>query len=168
MKIRTIKNGFAVTGVAMLLSACGSSGGDSDPPTLGAATGLEQSASAAETNYVALTDEELGVLAEVPETQTAQLQVFNDFTFDTSRQTTVHMSVPEAIGASAEVSFCTDYSLEDNGTYDVNYDSCVLTAPLVGGELNEELHLVNQYASVLGVVWFQDTSILPMYQEFHF
>jgi len=168
LKITIIKNGFALTALAMLLSACGSSGGEDEQPILGAATGLTQTASAADTNYVALTDEELGELAEVPVTETAQLQVFNDFTFDTSRQTTVHMFVPEAVGVSAEASFCTDYSVRDNGEYDVNYDSCVLTAPLLGGELNEDLNLVNQHTSVLGVVWFQDPSVPPMYQEFQF
>jgi len=34
--------------------------------------------------------------------------------------------------------------------------------------LNEDLDLVNQHSSVLGIVWFEDEAMLPMYQEFHF
>lgn len=168
MKTRIIKNGLALTAVALLLSACGSPTSQNDEPYLGAAFGQGQTASAADTNYIAITDEELGSLANVPDTETASLRVMDDFTFDTSRQTTVSLSVPEASSQSAEATFCTDYSLQASGEYDVNYDSCVLTAPLLGGELNEELNLVNQHASVLGIVWFQDPAMQPMYQEFHF
>jgi len=170
MKIRTIKNSFALTAVAMVLSACGSSSGEDDgsEPAIGAAIGLEQTASAANTNYIAITDEELGDLAEVPDTDTSRLQVFDDFTFETARETNVYMSVPEAVGVSAEASFCTDYSLKDNGDYDVNYESCVLTTPMFGGIVDEELSLVNHHESVLGVVWFQDANMAPQYQEFQF
>jgi len=170
MKIRTIRNSFALTAVAMVLSACGSSseGDDGSEPAIGAAIGVEQTASAADTNYVGITDEELGDLAEVPDTETARLQVFDDFTFETARQTSVYLSIPEAVGVSAEATFCTDYSLKDNGDYDVNYDSCILTTPMFGGVVDEELNLVNQHDSVLGVVWFQDPNIPPQYQEFQF
>ncbi len=168
MNTRIIKNGLALTAVAVLLSACGSPSSQNDDPLLGAAFGQGQTESAANTNYVAITDEELGFLANVPDTETASLRVMDDFTFDTSRETTVSMSIPEASSVNAEATFCTDYSLQSGGDYEVNYDSCVLSAPLLGGELNEELNLVNQHSSVLGIVWFQDPSMQPMYQEFHF
>lgn len=168
MKIRMIKNSLALSVVTLMISACGPTSGENDEPSLGAAAGVEQTASAANTNYVGITDEELGSLAEVPETETSRLLIMDDFTFDTSRKTTVTMSVPEAIGVSAEATFCTDYSLQVNGDYDVDYDSCILTTPLLGGELSEELNLVNHHASVLGIVWFRDNTMQPLYQEFQF
>ena len=168
MKKITIKNSLALTTMTVVLAACGSSSTDSDEPILGAAFVQGQTASAANTNYVAITDEELGELAEVPDTETASIQAFNDFTFDTARRTNVSLSVPEAFGVQAEATFCTDYTLSASGDYDVNYDSCVLSAPLLGGELNEDLDLVNQHDSVLGIVWFQEASMMPVYQEFHF
>ena len=168
MKTITIKNSLALTAVTLVLTACGSSSSDSDEALLGAALPQGQTDSAINTPFVAITDEELGELAEVPDTQTASLQVFDDFTFDTARRTNVALSIPEATAVNAEATFCTDYSLEASGDYDVNYDSCVLSAPLLGGELNEDLDLVNQHSSVLGIVWFEDEAMLPMYQEFHF
>jgi len=64
--------------------------------------------------------------------------------------------------------FCQAAQLKDNGDYDVNYDSCILTTPMFGGVVDEELNLVNQHDSVLGVVWFQDPNVPPQYQEFQF
>ncbi len=169
MKTKTIFHGTAVTALSVLLIACGgSSSSDSDPVLLGAAITEGQTDSAANTNFVAITDSELGDLANVPDTKTASLQVLDDFTFDTSRSTTVSMSIPEARNVDAEATFCTDYSAKNDGTYDIDYNSCVLSAPLLGGVLNEELNLVNQHASVIGVVWFQDPAIQPVYQEYHF
>ena len=168
MKKTTIRNSLALTALTAVLTACGSSSSDSDGALLGAALPQGQTDSAAGTNFTATTDEELGDLAIVPDTETASLQVLNDFTFDTARRTNVSLSIPEAITESAEATFCTDYSLDVSGDYDVNYDSCVLSAPLLGGQLNEDLDLVNQHDSVLGIVWFQEASMQPMYQEFHF
>lgn len=168
MNKTTIKNSLALTAVTVILTACGSSSSQNDEPLIGAAFGQGQTDSAANTNYVAITDAELGILAEVPDTETASLQVLNDFTFDTARRTNVSLSIPEARTVAAEATFCTDYSLEASGHYEVDYNSCVLSAPLLGGELNEDLDLVNQYDSVLGIVWFQEEAMQPMYQEFHF
>lgn len=168
MTTKTIISGAAFTALSIMLTACGSSSSNSDEVELGAAFAQGQTGSAAETNYIALSNEELGTLAEVPETQTAALQVLDDFTFDTSRNMTVTMSIPEAAIVEAEATFCTDYSANGDGSFDINYDSCVLSAPLFGGELSEELNLVNQHDSVIGVVWFQDPSMQPMYQEYHF
>ena len=168
MKTKTIKNSLALTAVTLVLTACGSSSSESDNALLGAALPQGQTDSALNTPFVAITDDELGELAEVPDTQTASLVVFDDFNFDTARRTNVALSIPEASAMSAEATFCTDYSLEANGAYDVEYESCVLSAPLLGGELNEELDLVNQHSSVLGIVWFEDEGMQPMYQEFHF
>jgi len=169
MKIKRILTSSTLVATALLVSACGSPVSDNDDgPFLGAALPQGQTASAAGTNYVALTDEELGWRAEVPDTDTANLQVYNDFTFDTSRRTKVDLSIPEAVNVSAEATFCTDYTMSAAGEYDVDYNSCVLQAPLFGGELSEELDLVNQHDKVLGIVWFQDPEMQPMYQEFHF
>jgi len=87
MKTITIKNSLALTAVTLVLTACGSSSSDSDEALLGAALPQGQTDSAINTPFVAITDEELGELAEVPDTQTASLQVFDDFTFDTARRT---------------------------------------------------------------------------------
>jgi len=151
--------------VAVLaIAGCGGSG-DSNEPAQGAA--VAQSESAAGTPYVGITDEELGWRAEVPETQTAALQVNDEFDFATSRRNKVELYIPEAAGQNAEAAFCTDYT-QNGADYEVNYESCVLHAPLVGGTLSEDVNLVNQHGKVLSIVWLEDPSKPPIYQEFTF
>jgi len=154
--------------LALMVTACGSPSSEGDHgPALASAQPL-QTTDALGTPYVAITDEDLGWRADVPDTSTARLQVMDDFTFNTSHRTTVEMWVPEAVNVSAEATFCTDYQLIEGGGYEVNYNSCVLQVPLENGALNEELNLVNEHQSVLGIVWFQDQALQPVYQEFHF
>jgi len=121
-----------------------------------------------DTNYVGTSDQELGYLAQVPETLTAAMYTSNDFAFTTSHIQPVSFSLPEMSTQQAEATFCTEYKMQSTGDYSVNYNSCVLSAPVLGGSLNEELKLVNQHQSVIGVVSFQDPNIQPIYQEFHF
>jgi len=168
MTTKQIASNVAISAIAFMVTACGSPtvGGD-EGETLAAAQPV-QTADAVGTPYIAITDEDLGWRAEVPDTQTAELVVYNDFNFETSRRTQVDLSVPEATTQTAEASFCTDYTDKGNGVFEVNYDSCVLQAPLLGGELSAELSLMNQHDSVLAVVWFQDQDKPPMYKEFHF
>jgi len=168
MTTKRIVSNTALSVAALMVTACGSPTVDNDAGATIAAAQPAQTTDAQGTPYVAISDEDLGWRAEVPETQTAELQVNNDFNFETSRRTKVQLSVPDAVSVAAEATFCTEYTRLDNGEYDVDYDSCVLQAPLNGGELSTELSLVNQHGSVLAVVWFQDESMPPAYQEFNF
>jgi len=165
MKKKQLLNSVSMAVLALAVSACGSS--NNEPATGAAQAYFGQSASAAGTPYVGISDEELGWRAEVPETQTALLNVQNDYNFDASRRTVVTMSVPQAVGEKAEASFCTDYSF-DGVDYEVDYDSCVLHAPLVNGQVSEEINLGNHHSSVLGIVWLQDSNADPVYKEFNF
>ncbi len=159
---------ITVMAVALLASACGSSNDDLTEPSVGAALAENQSSLSASSPYIATTNEELEAIVQVPETETASLQVSDDFKFNTSHRTTVSISMPEAVADKADVSFCTDYNLLDNGAYAVNYDSCFLTAPLLAGEFRTQLNLVNHHTKVLGVVWFEDPLRHPQYQEYIF
>jgi len=165
MKKKQLLNNVSMAVLALAVSACGSSSGE--PATGAAQAYFGQTASAAGTPYFGISDEELGWRAEVPETETALLNVQNDFNFDASRRTIVRMSVPQAVNEQAEASFCTDYSF-DGVNYEVDYDSCVLQAPLRNGQLREEINLGNHHSSVLGIVWLQDPDADPVYQEFNF
>lgn len=167
MKTKQLLTRLSIVAVAVAVTACGPTGGEGDEPITGAASPVEQSVAAEGTPYVGLSDEELGWRAEVPVTRTASLIVQDGFNFETSRRTVVSMFVPGAVGEIAEATFCTDYVF-DGVDYDVNYDSCVLQAPLVDGQLHEEITLANQYSSVLGIVWLQDPDAAPVYQEFRF
>lgn len=159
MTIKKLISPTLISIIAVALSACGGSS-DNGPA-------IEQTASAVGTPYVGITDEELGWRAEVPETQTAALRVTGEFDFATARRAKVTLVVPEAMNENADAAICTDYTATSDG-YEVDYGSCVLQAPLVAGQLEEEFSLVNQHDSALSIVWFEDPDKAPLYQEFNF
>lgn len=157
--------------LSSLLVACGSPSNTGDQPLLGAAQGVGPAVPAVAelpATFVELSNEELTDLADVPETKTSDLLVASDFTFSTSRRVGVSLDIPEASDMQAEASICTDYTLLPDGSFDINYDSCVMTAPLAGGVFTDKVNLVNQHQSVVAVVWLEDTTMQPVFREFEF
>ena len=174
MNIQQKISACSLSTLAVLFVGCNASGSNNslDTAVLGAAVPTSsqpfQQQAFNDTNYVATNDQQLGFLARVPTTQTASIRAFDDFAFNTSQTQSVSFSLPENSTHQDEATFCTEYKMQASGSYQVNYNSCILSAPVLGGSLDEELNLVNQYQSVIGVVSFQDPSIQPIYQEFHF
>lgn len=174
MKLQHIKKVVSISTLCVLFAGCGTTnrGEELSNPTLSAALPLTsepfQQQTFNDTNYIGTNDQQLGFLAQVPRTQTASIPAYDDFAFDASQFQSVNFSLPETSNQPAEATFCTEYSLQSPGQYPLNYNSCVLTAPVLGGVVDEELNLVNQHDTVIGVVSFQDPSIQPIYQEFHF
>lgn len=175
MKRQQFISTSALCSLSVLIVGCNSATSTEaydDSPVLGAALPLvsipTHIQSFNDTNYVGTSDQELGYLAQVPITQTASIRVMDDFDFSADRQTQVSFAVPNAINLDAEATFCTEYKIKPSGDYRINYNSCVLSAPVLGGTVNEALNLANQHESVIGVVSFQDANIQPIYQEFHF
>jgi len=177
MKKINIIHTVSISSLSMLFVACTASAPDDGliSPVLSAALPLSseptepfQQQAFNDTNYIETSDQQLGFLAQVPRTQTASIRAFDDFDFSTSQSQTVSFSLPDVSTNQAEATFCTEYEMQSSGDYRVNYNSCVLSTPVLGGVVDEELNLVNQHDSVIGVVSFQDPSIQPIYQEFHF
>ena len=134
-------------------------------PDIGAALPL-QYASAVGTPYVGTTAVELGVLAEVPQTVTADEVVSTpDFDFSTSRKVAITFDVEQARGLTADVTICSEY-LKTSIGYNVKYDSCMLESKMVDGRLTETLDVVNQYDRLLGIVWLPDENSEPIYREY--
>lgn len=137
-------------------------------PEIGAALAVQQTQSAVGTPFVGITVAELaalGAMEAIPATETGSLVASRDFSFPTSRKVSVGLDVAEARGMTTDVVFCTEYQALP-GSYDVNYDSCLFQAEMHDGQLTTELDVVNQYDSLLGVVWFPQKGLEPLYREF--
>ena len=136
-----------------LLSACGGSGNDqatvdSEVPSLGAA----------------LTDETTATSATVA--NTSELQIDPTFNLASSRTIDVNFDIAEAEGTDGSVSICTDYA-KDGSAFDVNYESCIVSAPMLDGQFSHFIDVTNEFDSVVAVVWFQTPGTDPLYQEFN-
>jgi len=96
---------------------------------------------------------------------TADLKSSADFDFSSSRSIAIDFDVAEATTSPGLMSLCTKYSKVDD-SFDIDYDSCAVQAPLVNGVYSGTMELTNDVNSVVGVVWFKDKSIPPVYKEF--
>lgn len=158
-----MKNLMTLASLTLLLTACGGgSGGDSSASTL---TG--------NSNVAALSSEapaETGAQNQNPEPSaplenTAALKSSADFNFETSRAIAIDFNVAAASNSPGLMSLCTKYT-KSNDNYDVDYSSCTVQAPLVNGSYNGKMDVTNDVSSVIGVVWFKDEAIPPVYKEF--
>ena len=145
-----MKNVITMLSLTVLLAACGGGGGSDSTVSAEADTD--------------------GSVANTPDTtvvleNTADLEASADFDFATSRSIAIDFDVEQARVSAGLMSVCTDYD-ELDGMYDINYDSCTLQAPLVDGVYSGDMEVTNDINTVVGVVWFKDESIEPVYKEF--
>jgi len=96
---------------------------------------------------------------------TADLKSSVDFDFSSSRSIAIDFDVAAATSSPGHVSLCTRYNKADD-SFDIDYDSCTVKAPLINGIYSGKMDVTNDINSVIGVVWFKDESISPVYKEF--
>lgn len=142
-----MKNLMTLASLTLLLTACGGGPGTDSADT---------------------TDS--GSQGQTPDTSqtlenTAELKSSADFNFDTSRAIAIDFDVAQARTSAGLMSLCTKYT-ETDGEYDVDYDSCTVQSPLVDGIYSGSMDVTNDISSVIGVVWFKDSDIDPVYKEF--
>ncbi|PWQ95731.1 hypothetical protein [Leucothrix arctica] len=147
-----MKKLITMLSLTVLLTACGG-GGDSETSTSANADG--------DTTTVGANPDTETPLQE----NTADLESSADFDFATSRSIAIDFDVAAARTTPGLMSVCSDYSKTDD-IYDINYDSCTLQAPLVNGIYSGAMEVTNDINVVVGVVWFKDSSIEPVYKEF--
>ncbi len=154
-----MKKLILTAGVSLVLAACGGGGestGGLDQPELGAAN--EAQAPANTTPLAA------APLAAAP-LNTSDIEVDVDFNLASSRSIDVDFDIADAEGTHASVSICTDYA-QGGSAFDVNYDSCTVTADMFDGKFSHSMDVTHEFDSVVAVVWFLDPGTEPMYQEF--
>ena len=162
-----MKNSLLIGPIVLSLAAmtgCGG-GGESDTPDIGAAMsaigGGITSPGVVDKTEVINTNEELPL--EVYNTKS--LIVADDFTFDTAQSIDIDFDLESARNNEASVSICTAYNTDDQG-YDVDYDSCTVHGNLLNGMFTHSMEVTNEFATVIAVVWFQDSGIDPIHREF--
>ncbi len=154
--------------IAVLLTSvlCSCGGGTQDSilePEQGAAVPIAQE-NFSDNPYDESTLAYSAQLVSAQANETAQISVSPEFTFKTSDTVQLALDFPEARGTRATVLICTDYSGTE-GSYSVNYDSCLVRAPLVDGRLDHEMKVLSRHSTSLSVVWFAEPGSEPLYRE---
>ena len=106
---------------------------------------------------------EIGAAAAPPDTQS--LEVDKDFSFSTARTVDIEFNIESAANDEASVTICTDYKpLADE--FDINFNTCTISGELEQGVFKHSMEVTNDKESVVAVVLFQNSELVPMYKEF--
>lgn len=65
----------------------------------------------------------------------------------------------------AYLSVCTDFEAQADGSFDINYDSCVMRTSLEFDTFQAEIAVTNDVTNLIAALWFMDTDIDPIYSE---
>ena len=156
-----LRSSILVAALATSISACGSS--ESDPLVNQATDNTPDIGAAIDTANQGSTDTVTPPLPE-PTIQTADLQASNEFNFATSWDMNIDFSLPMD---NAYLSLCTDYDKQDSGTVDVQFDSCIVRAPITDGQYaSDNLPMTNSVSSLVAVLIDYANPSTPTYVEF--
>lgn len=104
-------------------------------------------------------------IVPVPVSESSTISAEPTFLFDTSRTVRLKVGLADVVGIKGSLSICTDYEETATG-FDINYNSCPIRATVENGQLEKDMSLMNQFDSVVAVIWFRDREIAPKYMKF--
>lgn len=128
-------------------------------PTLGPSTPVEVNPYV---ESIATSSEEL---VSVPDSDSSKITTRSDFLFDTARTVQLRVNMLDIAGALGSLSICTDFQETSSG-FDINYQSCPIRGTVANGQFEQDMSLMNQFDSVVAVIWFRNQEFAPRYQKF--
>lgn len=151
---------LTVVAISAALSACAGTGEESEGgsastsnPHLSAAHGSVQEGTQVATPEV------------TPSVQTADLLANDDFDFATSWDMDINFSLPLS---NAYLSLCTEYKNGDNNMVEVQFDSCIVRAPISNGQfVSDDVPMTNEIKSIIAVLIDYSNPSSPLYVEFN-
>lgn len=100
-----------------------------------------------------------------PTVQTADLLANDDFDFATSWDMDINFSLPLN---NAYLSLCTEYKNDDNSMVVVQFDSCIVRAPITDGQfVSNDVPMTNEIKSIIAVLIDYSNPSSPLYVEFN-
>ena len=116
-----------------------------------------------ETNEVQLQD-----IVEITAQTTHDITVPEGFSLNSERLFNLKIMRSETDNQAAYLSVCSDYQHNDDGSYVINYNSCLLRTSL--GDINYEtvISVTNDTQGVVAALWFIDTNKEPLIVDWRF
>lgn len=140
----------------LLISTLGACGSADEDDSSGANVGAALSGSSGGGGIVPI--------PTTPAIQTADLQATVQFDFATSWDMDIDFTLPLT---NTYMSLCTDYTKSDSGMVDVQFDSCIVRAPITNGQYSsEDVPMTNEISSLIAVLIDYANPAAPLYVEF--
>lgn len=171
-----------VLGVLLLSSCGGGGGGGSDTnvaQTPVEAEGQDQvetdpinsqpsitEFSLEENEYRAFLESEL--VSESMAKTSHEIIVPDNFNLHNQRSLTLRVTRANSDNQDAYLSLCNDYQQHDDGSYSINYESCLLRTSLSNINYETTVTVSNDLTGLVAVLWFLESTKKPIITDWRF
>lgn len=175
-----MNNLYSFVLLSTLLTACGGGGGsesitasptkgtnDSQPsPPLPAP--VQNQPDVTEFSLQESQPKESGVIIESTAQSSSDIAVPDGFALNSERTFNLKITRSKVDDQAAYLSLCSDYEHHDDGSYNINYNSCLLRTSL--SEINFEtvITVTNDTQGLVAALWFKDGTKEPLFNEWLF
>lgn len=97
-----------------------------------------------------------------------EISVPDNFALNSERQLTLRITRSTDDSQSAYLSLCSDYQHNSDGSYNINYDSCLLRTSLNDINYQAVITVTNDTKGLVAALWFMDESKAPLIKDWRF
>ena len=160
--------------LSMLLNACG--GGGSEKITVEPSSSVVKPLPDPIQSQPAVTEFSLevsnpkiagGVIESTAKTS-HEIIVPDGFALNSERLFNLRITRSEEDNQAAYLSLCSDYQQHNDGSYSINYDSCLLRTSLNDINYEAVITVTNDTAGLVAAIWFMDESKKPLFKDWRF
>jgi hypothetical protein len=150
--------------LSMVLTACGGSGSESNtaeplPPAGNSLpVPIQNQASVTEFSLVESNPREgVDIIRSTAKTS-HEIVVPDGFSFSSQRSFKLRITRSQDDNQAAYLSLCSDYKQHNDGSYSINYDSCLLRTSLSDINYEAVITVTNDTAGLVAAIWFMEES----------
>jgi hypothetical protein len=160
--------------LSMLITACGGGGSESSkavtlPPAEEPSPAPIQSPPAiTEFSLEERDPKEAGDMIGSSAKTSHEIVVPDGFALSSERSFDLRITRSQDDNQAAYLSLCKDYKQHNDGSYSINYDSCLLRTPLSDINYEGVIIVTNDTVGLVAALWFMDESKEPLFTEWRF
>jgi hypothetical protein len=108
---------------------------------------------------------EAKVVIESTAKTTREITVPDNFARGSERSFNLRITLSEDDNQPAYLSLCSDYQKNSDGSYDINYNSCLLGTSLSDIQYNAVVMVTNDTKGLIAALWFMDDNKEPLFTD---
>jgi hypothetical protein len=165
--------------LSILLTSCGGGGSESstaEPAVVGTDSPPSNIVSAPIQSQPTVTEFSLeeskplelkSVVTSTAQTS-SEIAVPDGFALSSERSFNLRITRSEEDNQLAYLSLCSDYQHHNDGSYSINYDSCLLRTSLNDSQYEAVITVTNDTVGLVAAMWFMDESKEPLITDWRF
>jgi hypothetical protein len=110
----------------------------------------------------------VSAIVESVATTSAEIDVPDGFSLNSERSFNLTVTRIEDDNQAAYLSICSDYKRHSDGSYSINYGSCLLRTSLNDKNYEAIITVTNDTVGLVAVLWFMDESKQPIIADWVF